>query len=431
MLYSEPTPPGGIVAEVVVADESGEITPERVAGRLVLTSGIGVELGLAALQAGAAGLVADHRGTVRHIKDGPYLDTTNEWHNFTIPPWDAPGKGFGFSITPAQGRRLRGRIAAGERVRLRAEVDTVHYDGVLPLISGLLPGRLPEEIALTGHFDEFGADDNCSQIAVILEAVRAVAAMVRDGSIPPLERTIRVLFPMEVRGFNALIQRKDEIQHIRAGLNVDTVGTDQNAVTASCSLTAPFAGCATFADELAAELLDRVRRDSPLFRWHEASAETIDNIFSEPLIGAPTPAIYHFSGTHHLALDTPDRISPHMLTDMARLTATYAAFLATAGLNEAALARGARRRPRRAAHPRPVAGQAAGRGRCRPTSRACRRGDGGREAPRKLRRMASGWIGRLPRTESLREQPVAAARREPIVRRRPIRRRGGSSSGPS
>ena len=335
MMYSLPTPPEGITAELVVADKLEEMTPERVSGRLVLTSGIGVEFSQAAMRAGAYGLVSDCRNTYRFFKDGPAVDLTNEWHNYTIPPWDDPGKGFGFSLSPEQGRRLRGLLADGQTLRLHALVQSRHYDGMLPVISGRLPGVEPEEIVLTGHYDEAGADDNCSQVTVALEVCRAIQAMLHAGEIPPLRRGIRVLLPMEVRGFNALIQNEAETRAMVAGLNIDTVGTDQNRFTSTCTLSDNFVALPSYTEEFAAELLTRLAEENPLFRRRRTDAEMIDNIFGEPFIGAPTPSLWHYSATHHLAADTPDRISGPMLVDMARVAATYTAFLANAGLPEA------------------------------------------------------------------------------------------------
>jgi aminoglycoside N3'-acetyltransferase len=335
MMYSLPTPPEGITAELTVADSVEEMTPERVSGRLVLTSGIGVEFSQAAMRAGAYGLVSDCRNAHRFFKDGPAVDLTNEWHNYTIPPWDDPGKGFGFSLSPEQGRRLRTLLTEGQAVRLHALVKSRHYDGTLPVVSGLLRGLEPEEIVLTGHYDENGADDNCSQVAVALEVCRAIRSMLQAGEIPPLRRSIRVLLPMEVRGFNALIQNEEETRYMRAGLNIDTVGTDQNSVTSTCTLSDSFIALPSYTDDFVAELLTCLAEENPLFRWRRTESEMIDNIFGEPLIGAPTPALWHYSATHHLATDTPDRISGRMLADMARVAATYTAFLANAGLPEA------------------------------------------------------------------------------------------------
>ena len=378
MLYSLPTPTEGIVAELIVADKPEELTPARVAGKLVLTSGIGVEISRAAMGAGAVGLVSDCRNAHRIFKNGPDVDQTNEWHNYTIPPGDEPNKGFGFSLSPQQGRRLREMLAAGQIVRLHALVQTRHYDGILPVVSGRLPGTSMEEIVLTGHYDEFGADDNCSQIAVSLEVCRAIQAMLLSGEIAPLKRSVRVLLPMEVRGFNALIQNPDETRHIRAGLNIDTVGTDQNLVTSTCTLSDNFAALLSYAEDFAAELLARTGEENPLFRWRRTDAEMIDNIFGEPLIGAPTPAIWHFSATHHLATDTPDKISGRMLLDMARVAGTYAAFLANAALPEACwLAE--------------LVGEQAGRRMNDIAAKSLRQNGGGTETASWYRQLASGY----------------------------------------
>ena len=335
MMYSRPTPPEGITAELVVADQTEDMTPERVQGKMVLTSRLGVEISQSAIRSGAVGVVCDLKGVRRFIKEGAYLDETNEWHNYSIPPWDDDDKGFGFAITPNCGRALRARIESGERVHVYALVRSRHYDGNLPVISGILPGRSREEIAITGHYDEFGADDNCSQVAVAVEAIRILKALIEAGEIAPLSRSIRILLPMEVRGFNALIQDLEETRNLRAGLNIDTVGTDQNRTTTYCTLTEDFPALPSYADDLAAELLERVSQETPLFRWKASGTDTIDNIFGEPLVGAPTPAIYHSSATHHVAADTPDLISERMLEDMARLVATYTGFLANAGTDEA------------------------------------------------------------------------------------------------
>ena len=335
MLYSIGTPEDGVTAELVVADNIEQCRSHTLAGRLVLTSCSGVQFSQAAMHAGAVGIVCDGRFGRRFIKVGPYLDQTNEWHNYTIPPWDDEGKGFGFSISPAEGKQLRARLDGGEKVRLHAFVKTRHYNGAIPVVSGRLPGIEAEEIVLTGHYDEFGADDNCSQIAVGLEVLRAIGTLVEKGEIPPLLRGIRLLFPMEVRGFNALVQAPEETKNIRLGLNIDTVGTDQNWATTLCTLVDSFTALPSFAEELLAELLQRTAQENPLFRWRRVGADVIDNVFGEPLLGAPTPCLYHYSATHHLPLDTPDRIHAPMLLAMARITATYAGFVANAGLGEA------------------------------------------------------------------------------------------------
>lgn len=339
MLYSMPTPPEGQTAELVVVDDLAQITPQRVRGRLVLSRAIGVYYGQAVARAGAVGLISDHGppfGPHNVTEDRKYLKRINRWHNYTIPPWEDPNKGFGFAISAEQGERLRARINKGERLTLKALVKSRHYDGILPLVSGRLPGKSPDEIAITGHYDEFGADDNCSHVAVALEAIRAIQVMIKNGQLAPLERTVRVLLPMEARGFNALIQDPEQTKHLKLGLNIDTVGTDQIRFSAVCNLIESFTALPSFTDELAAELLRRVQQKNKTFQWQRVhDVETVDNIFGEPLVGAPTPVIYHFSDTHHMAEDTPEQLSTQTLAEMAAVTTTYVAFLANASLKEA------------------------------------------------------------------------------------------------
>jgi aminoglycoside 3-N-acetyltransferase len=337
ILYSQPTPLEGVAAEVVIADSIAEVVSDRVSGRLVLTSQMGIPFSRAIQKAGGLGMISDHGPPFgpRQISSGrEYLNRVNRWHNYTIPPWDEPNKGFGFALSAEQGKRLRSRIAIGETVRLKAMVETRHYDGVLPLVSGRLRGKLAEEIAIVGHFDEFGADDNCSELAVGLESVRAILAMLKAGQLPPLKRSVRVLFPMEVRGFNALVQDPAQTEHLKAGLNIDTVGTDQLRMSSSCCLVESFPALPSCVDELAVELLERVQQNNEFFRFNRMLVDSVDNIFGEPLIGAPTPVIYHFGDTHHMSQDTPEMLCPQMLQDMARVTTTYVAFLASAGVKE-------------------------------------------------------------------------------------------------
>jgi hypothetical protein len=83
MLYSLPTPPEGVTADLVVADALEDFTPERLSGRLVLTSGIGVEYGLAAMRAGARGLVSDCRNGPASTRIAPRW--TERMNGITTP----------------------------------------------------------------------------------------------------------------------------------------------------------------------------------------------------------------------------------------------------------------------------------------------------------------------------------------------------------
>ena len=161
-MWSGPTAPGGVVTEVVLA-ASGAPQPD-VKGKLVL-GGRSSKRALAA--AGALGIIsdttenrelADERGWVNSFGD-------NGW-SFT--------KGSAplvcFSITPRGSQLLRGLLAKGP-VKVRANVDSRHYTGVYPYVTGVIRGSdgpNAEEVLSLGHLFEQGAHDNATGVSSII-----------------------------------------------------------------------------------------------------------------------------------------------------------------------------------------------------------------------------------------------------------------------
>src|SRR5205807_5844017 len=72
--------------------------------------------------------------------------------------------------------------------------------------------------------------------------------------------------------------------------------------------------------------------------WHEhQSMSGTDTYLSEPMINVPTVWAYGGSGveTHHNSEDTPDRVDPRSLRDVATVNAAYLYYLANASESEA------------------------------------------------------------------------------------------------
>jgi len=341
MMYSAPTPPEGVTAEVVAVDRAGDPAAydgRDVRGRFVLADAIGLDFAACALERGAAGLVSDAMklaGSPQEKSPG-WFDRAVQWHNFTLPPWRTDGGAFGFSISPADGRRLRDLVRAHGRVRLRAVVRARLYDGTFPLVTGLLPGASPEQVLLTGHLCEPGANDNASGCALGLEAVRTVAALVRQGRLPPLRRGLRPIFTFEVRGLQAYLAEGPPVRRFLAGINLDMVGADLSDARAVCNLLYNWPALPACTDFLALDLLRRLAREDPLFRFRARPADLVDNVLGEPGVGAPTCVLGCWpDATYHTSLDRPEALSPAALASLGRVAATYCAFLAGAGLPEA------------------------------------------------------------------------------------------------
>ncbi|NQT85112.1 DUF4910 domain-containing protein, partial [bacterium] len=332
MMWSAPTPPDGVEAEVVLAGESCE-------GKIVLADGVGLDVGRDAFARGAIGVVSDHiklAGTPQDKGDG-HFDHAVQWHNYTLPLWRTERQGFGFSISPTQGRRLRALLAERTAVRLRAVVRTRLYDGVLPCVTGLLPGGTDEEIVLTGHLFEPGANDNASGPAQAVECIRAIRTLCERGDLPPLRRGLRPVFTFEVRGYQAFLATWERLNRIVAGINLDMVGNDLTDARAQANLVYNFPSMPAYTDVLAEELLERLVREDESFRFrvHRAGA-LVDNLFGEPAVGAPMAVLGCWPDAYyHNSLDTLDTISPQAMAGFGRMAGTYMAFLATAGLDEA------------------------------------------------------------------------------------------------
>ena len=137
------------------------------------------------------------------------------------PHWH-PVKGdrnfISFSISLALAERLRKSASQGDFYVL-AESDGKRYEGVLPFVTGIIPGRRKEEVWLTAHLYEPLADDNSTGIAAVLESARTILA----NGTP--EFTVRLLFGMEVYGFAAYAALRGVPLHkeVLGGINYDGV----------------------------------------------------------------------------------------------------------------------------------------------------------------------------------------------------------------
>jgi aminoglycoside 3-N-acetyltransferase len=328
MMFSAPTPQKGIECEVVFEDSDVE-------GKIVLTNSIGVDKAIEWFKRGAVGIISDYLAVLGkpYGKEDKYYEKAVQLHNYTIPPWRMERKGFGFSLPPSQGRKLRKLLEKG-KVKVRAIVRTKNYNGSIPLVSGLLEGKSDEEIVITAHLCEPGANDNASGCAVGLEVVRAIKALIEKGKLEPLQRGIRLLFGFEVRSLQAFLNTYPHLHRFVAGINLDMVGADPSDARSVCNLAFNFTP--SYTDFLALHLLERLRRDHPLFNYKIQKFVIDDNIMGEPFVGVPFSLLGSWPDAYyHNSLDTPDIISPVYLPAFGKVAGSYCYFLANSGFEEA------------------------------------------------------------------------------------------------
>ncbi len=309
-----------------------------VAGKLVLTREPAARVAeLAVNRFGAAGVVFDGmQAGARSDLDLPdALQYTSFWWHGPLTP-----NTFGFVVSPRRGRALRARLAAGERLQVRAEIRSRFYPGSLDVVDALLPGIEPgQEVLLVSHLCHPmpGAHDNASGSGTLLEVAECLAHLIGEGRLPKPRRGIRFIWIPEFTGTYAwLADHEVDVAAGRwiAGLNLDMVGADQCKTGGTWRLVGlPEAG-AGFADHLLAWLREPLLAGQ---RWEDAAFEAGSDhfILSDPAVNVPMPMLIQWPDKfYHTSADTIDQVSVDSLERSGALAATYAYWLATAGASD-------------------------------------------------------------------------------------------------
>ena len=136
---------------------------------------------------------------------------------------------FAFMISRRQAERYRARLAAGEKIVLRARVRARMVPASYDVLTATIPGTDPSagEVILSAHLchESAGANDNASGSAAIFEVARALRAAIAKGTLPRPRRTIRFGWFPEIAGSEAWLVRHPEIaRRFVAGIHMDMVG---------------------------------------------------------------------------------------------------------------------------------------------------------------------------------------------------------------
>lgn len=346
VVYSKGTPQGGVTAEVVVVD--GGRRPEDydgldLEGRIAFTSDSARHSRREAMGRGAVGIISDYMPTYEYHRPPMELPDVRFWDRFSterggwgIKKGDEPA--WGFVLTPRQGHWLRELIKKEGKVRLHAEVDAEFYDGTIPVVTGLIPGRTGEEVLVNGHLHEVGAIDDASGCGLAIEVLRCLGKLIEKGRLKRPRRGIRMLFTYECMGtMAAVVERPDIFGRIVAGITLDSVGGRESVCRAPLELSRNPHAQSSYTDTLLRLVLERQsEREKLLVNWRERDYVRADNIISDPAIGIPCPLLIEYPYTYyHTCGDTPDKLDPDKLSWIGAVVATYLYFLADAGRAEA------------------------------------------------------------------------------------------------
>ena len=326
VMYSAPTPPGGVIGQVLLVEDIAALAGQDVRGKLLFLRNDRPQSALqAAIAGGALGILSDFMPRYPGVRDSRTdVYDTYRWENaFAIPRNDAGM--FAFSLSPREGDRLCALLAQGA-VTLHAQVDATLYDGHAATVSALVPGQSEREVFAYAHLYEPGAEDNASGCAALLEAAWLLRELVAQGHLPRPRRGIRIAMGFECAGsMGYFAAHPERIGLTDAGLVADMVGTqaiDRAVLTVWHNPLANYG----YTDRLIVEQIEAIARQSGVpfpYREKRFSIGT-DNILSDPCFRMPTVALIAEPAlSYHSSLDSADRIEPEVLLRSAVLCAMY------------------------------------------------------------------------------------------------------------
>jgi hypothetical protein len=230
IVLAEDSESADVTADLVDVGEGtkeSDYTGKGVKGRIVLVSAQpGAVEDLAVGKFGAVGIVsyAQNQKTAWWGEDENLI----RWgHLETF----SANQTFGFMVSLKTARRLRERLAKGEKITLQAAVKAGPQAGFYEVVTAVIPGADPklkeEEIAFSCHLDHQrpGANDNASGCVTILEAARTLEKLIHEGKLARPARTIRFIWPPEIEGTVTLLNAKPEFRNrIKAVVHMDMVG---------------------------------------------------------------------------------------------------------------------------------------------------------------------------------------------------------------
>jgi hypothetical protein len=344
--FSCPTPPEGVVAELVVLDRPDPKRMEAldVRGKIILSASAGGGMKPLLERYGALGVVGDSP-VGEYENENRWLNTWSSQPGGWLMTSSDPRTTFCFSLSAKKGAYLRGLLAQGKTVKVCARIDSRYYtDDIFPYVTGCIrgSGSEGEEVLAGGHLFEWGANDNATGCAVMLESMGVLNDLIRSGALPRPRRTIRVWMGQEMYGSLAFAERHpDRLRKTIAALCLDTPAPDYGAISSTVKIHMNPDVCPAYTDALYPELFRRyyasIRSNKVvLIAPFEGGTDTY---FAESIIGAPTTFVYMENGTmlHHNSRDTMDKVDARSLRDLCMFTALALYYTANAGYEDVSL----------------------------------------------------------------------------------------------
>ena len=198
-----------------------EIDAVDLKGKIAVTEASAGRVHNPAVKAGAVGIIS-------YYSPRPLVD-----------PIQIPNSGirggdnatFCINLTPRDGHVLRDRLLMGEKITVKAKIETATEETNIEVPTCLIKGsdENAEEIILCAHLFEgyvkLGANDNTSGSAALIEVARTLNELIARGEIERPKRSIRFIWIPEFQGsIPWAMQNKEILQKTLCNINLDMVG---------------------------------------------------------------------------------------------------------------------------------------------------------------------------------------------------------------
>lgn len=178
------------------------------------------------LNMGGRGIISDFMTSRYDYPDAvQWVNACSEGNNWHIQSEDR--EFVGFSVSLRMGDKIRDLANRGA-LSAFVQCDGRRYEGTLPAVTALIPGKKSEEVWLLAHAFEPLLDDDSNGITSAIEAAR----LVMQHGTP--EYSLRLIFAMELYGFAAFYANFKG--KVIGGCNLDSLPACSNQI---CRLVPP------------------------------------------------------------------------------------------------------------------------------------------------------------------------------------------------
>ena len=198
-----------------------EIESVDLKGKIAVTEASGSSVHNLAVPAGAVGVISYY--SPRPLKDPIQIPNASirGGNNAT----------FCINLPPRDGYALRDRLLRGEKITVKADIETTTEETEIEVPTCVIKGTDPDagEVILSAHLFEgyvkLGANDNASGSAALIEVARTLNDLINDGLLPRPKRTIRFIWIPEFQGSMPwAAKHKDILANTLCNFNLDMVG---------------------------------------------------------------------------------------------------------------------------------------------------------------------------------------------------------------